>query len=110
MWREITLSLPAGADYASTKRKLMAAVTNVLKDDREEILRQTKEIQKATSSSSSGDSQPRVQLSFSGTGVDAHVRYPVHLQNAAEIEERVSQAVYSVVAALSTDNRTTRSI
>jgi small-conductance mechanosensitive channel len=110
VWREITLSLPAGADYASTKRKLMAAVTNVLKDDREEILRQTKEIQKATSSSSSGDSQPRVQLSFSGTGVDAHVRYPVHLQNAAEIEERVSQAVYSVVAALSTDNRTTRSI
>ena len=110
VWREITLSLPAGADYASTKRKLMAAVTNVLKDDREEILRQTKEIQKATSSSSSGDSQPRVQLSFSGTGVDAHVRYPVHLQNAAEIDERVSQAVYSVVAALSTDNRTTRSI
>ncbi|HEY2635083.1 MAG TPA: mechanosensitive ion channel domain-containing protein, partial [Steroidobacteraceae bacterium] len=110
VWREITLSLPAGADYGSTKRKLMVAVTNVLKDDREEILRQTKEIQKATSSSSSGDSQPRVQLSFSGTGVDAHVRYPVHLQNAAEIEERVSQAVYSVVAALSTDNRTTRSI
>ena len=110
VWREITLSLPAGADYASTKRKLMVAVTNVLKDDREEILRQTKEIQKATSSSSSGDSQPRVQLSFSGTGVDAHVRYPVHLQNAAEIDERVSQAVYSVVAALSTDNRTTRSI
>jgi small-conductance mechanosensitive channel len=110
VWREITLSVPTGADYAATKRKLMAAVTNVLKDDREEILRQTKEIQKATSSSSSGDSQPRVQLSFSGTGVDAHVRYPVHLQNAAEIDERVSQAVYGVVAALSTDTRTTRSI
>jgi hypothetical protein len=109
VWREITLSLPAGADYAATKRKLMAAVTTVLKDDREEILRQTKEIQKATSCSS-GDSQPRVQLSFSATGVDAHIRYPVHLQNAAEIDERVSQAVYGVVAALSTDNRTTRSI
>ena len=39
MWREITLSLPVGADYATTKKKLTAAVTNVLKDDREEILR-----------------------------------------------------------------------
>jgi small-conductance mechanosensitive channel len=110
VWREITLSLPVGADYATTKKKLTAAVTNVLKDDREEILRQTKEIQKATSSNSSGDSQPRVQLSFSATGVDAHIRYPVHLQNAAEIDERVSQAAYSVVAALSTDSRTTRSM
>lgn len=110
VWRDLTLSLPAGVDYAATKRKLASAVTNVLKDDREEILRQTREIQKATSSSSSGDSQPRVQLSFSATGVDAHIRYPVHLQNAAEIDERVSQAAYGVVAALSTDSRTTRSI
>src|SRR5258708_35229704 len=46
VWRDITLSLPAGVDYAATKKKLAAAVTDVLKDDREEILRQTKEIQK----------------------------------------------------------------
>jgi len=110
VWRDITLSLPAGVDYAATKKKLAVAVTDVLKDDREEILRQTKEIQKATSSSSNGDSQPRVQLSFSATGVDAHIRYPVHLQNASEIDERVSQAVYGVVAVLSTGSRTTRSI
>src|SRR5882672_8378003 len=108
VWRDITLSLPAGVDYAATKKKLAVAVTDVLKDDREEILRQTKEIQKATSSSSNGDSQPRVQLSFSATGVDAHIRYPVHLQNAAEIDERVSQSVFGMVAALSTDCKTTR--
>jgi hypothetical protein len=79
-------------------------------EDREEILRQTKEIQRATSSSSGGDAQPRVQLSFSATGVEAHIRYPVHLQNAGEMEERVSQAVYGVVAAVSTDSKTVRSI
>ena len=106
VWREITLSLPAGIDYAGTKKKLAAAVSNVLMEDREEILRQTKEIQRATSSGSSGDGQPRVQLSFSATGVDAHIRYPVHLQNVGDIEERVSQAVFGVVAAVSTDNKT----
>jgi len=110
VWREITVSLPPGIDYAAAKRKLTAAVTNVLMEDREEILRQTNEIQRATSSSSGGDVQPRVQLSFSATGVDAHIRYPVHLQNAGEMEERVSQAVFSVGAAVSTDSKTVRSI
>jgi small-conductance mechanosensitive channel len=105
-WREITLSLPVGIDYAGAKKKLAAAVTNVLLEDREEILRQTKEIQRATSSGSGGDGQPRVQLSFSATGVDAHIRYPVHLQNAGDIEERVSQAVFGVVASVSTDSKT----
>ena len=77
-----------------------AAVTGVLKNDREEIMRQTQEIQRATASSSAGDAQPRVQLSFSATGVDAHIRYPVHLQNAAEIDERVSQSVFAVLGTL----------
>ncbi len=98
VWREITLSLPAGIDYAAAKEKLSAAVANVLKDECEEIMRQSREIQRATASSSGGDGQPRVQLSFAATGVDAHIRYPVHLRNAAEIEERVSQAVYAVLA------------
>ena len=79
-------------------------------EDREEIQRQTKEIQRATSSSSGGDGQPRVQLSFSATGVDAHIRYPVHLENAWEMEERISQVAYGVVAAVSTDSKTVRSI
>jgi hypothetical protein len=41
-----------------------------------------------------------VQLSFSAAGVEAHVRYPVHLQNAAEIDERVSQELLQAINAL----------
>jgi small-conductance mechanosensitive channel len=100
VWREIVLSLPQGIDYAAAKEKLTAAVTHALKDYREEIVRQTQEIQKATASSSGGDAQPRVQLSFSASGVEAHVRYPVHLQNAAEIDERVSQELLQAINAL----------
>ena len=101
IWRELTVSLPAGVDFGEAKEKLLAAVTGALKDEHEEIIRQSKEIQRATSSGSGGDAQPRVQLSFSAAGVEAHVRYPVHLQNASEIDERVSQSVFAVVAALS---------
>ncbi len=100
VWRELAVSLPAGIDYASAKEKLSDAVANVIKDDREEIARQTKEIQRATASNFGADARPRVQLSFSAAGVEAHIRYPVHLQNVSEIDERVSQSVFGAVAAL----------
>ncbi len=97
-WREVTLTLPPGADYAAIKEKLITAVTDALKDYRAEILRQTKEIARTTRSGSAGDAQPQVQLHFSSAGVEAQVRYPVHLQHAAEIDERVTEALARVVS------------
>ena len=43
--------------------------------------------------------QAQVQLRFSATGVDAMVRYPVQLQRAAEIDERMSRELMRVVSA-----------
>jgi small-conductance mechanosensitive channel len=97
-WHEITATLPTSADYATLKTKLFEAVSNVLKDYREDILRQTQEIQRTATFHGGGDAQPQVQLRFSASGVDAIVRYPVELQHAAEIDERVSREVSNVVA------------
>jgi small-conductance mechanosensitive channel len=97
-WHEITLSLPAGADYAVLKDRLTEAVANVLKDYREDIQRQAQAIQQAAASDAPGDAQPQVQLRFSPAGVDALVRYPVHLQHAAEIDERVSRELLNVIS------------
>jgi small-conductance mechanosensitive channel len=105
---EIVVNLPGNIDYTVAKEKLMAAVTDAVKDYSEEIVRQTKEIQRATASDSGGDAQPRVQLSFSAAGVEAHIRYPVHLQNASEIDERVSREVLNVITGLSADSKATR--
>ena len=98
-WHEITISLPPGADYAALKDQLVAAVTDVIKDYRDDILRQTQEIQKASSSHDAGEPQAQVQLRFSAAGVDALVRYPVQLALAAEIDERVSRELLRVVSA-----------
>ena len=105
VWREMTVSLPAGVDYGAAKEKLIAAVSNTLKGELEDIALQSGEIQRATASNSGGDAQPRVSLSFSATGVDAHIRYPVNLQKAAESDERVSQSVFGVVAGLGADSK-----
>jgi small-conductance mechanosensitive channel len=100
-WHEMSLQLPGGADYAQMKDRLVAAVANVLKDYREDILRQTREIQKAAASHQAGDPQPQVQLRFAAAGVEALVRYPVQLSHAAEIDERVSRELLNVVSAYS---------
>lgn len=97
-WHEMTLSLPVGSDYAAIKDKLAAAVTNVLKDYRDDLVRQSREIQKASPSDVSGDPQVQVQLRFSPDGVEALVRYPVQLTHAAEIDERVSRELLQVIS------------
>jgi small-conductance mechanosensitive channel len=99
-WHDITLSVPAGVDYSAVKEKLFAAATEALADFRDEIQRQTQELRRTTLSSAGGDALPTVQLSYSLKGVDAHVRYPVHLPHAAEIDERMSRALLQVVSGL----------
>jgi small-conductance mechanosensitive channel len=101
-WHDITLALPAEADYESIKQKLFAAANGVLAEYREEIQRQTRELQRTTLSSTGGDALPTVQLSYSAKGVDAQVRYPVQLAHAAEIDERMSRALLQVISGLTT--------
>lgn len=102
-WHEITLSLPSGADHAALKDRLAAAVSQVIDDYREEIVRQTQAIQKAGSSDLTSEVQPQVQLRFSATSVDAIVRYPVQLTHAAEIDERVSRETLRVISRAQSD-------
>jgi small-conductance mechanosensitive channel len=97
-WHEITLGLPAGADHAEVKDRLVAAATSVIKDFHEDIVRQTQAIQKTASSHAVGEVRPQVQLRFSAAGVDAIVRYPVQLEHAAEIDERMSRELLAVLS------------
>lgn len=97
-WHEITLSLPAGADYTAMKNKLAEAAADVIAEYHDDIVKQTEEIQKTASSKATGDPQPQVQLRFSAAGVEALVRYPVQLQHAAEIDERISRELLNVIA------------
>ncbi len=99
-WHEITLSLPAGIDYAAAKDRLVKAVDLALKDSHEEIARQTQEIERTAAFGYGADLQPRVQLNFTTAGVEARIRYPVHLRDSAAIDDRVSQELLPVVESL----------
>jgi len=98
VWHETSVNLPADADYADLKQRLQSAVRGIVDEFQDEIVRQTKQIEKTTASSSVGTPLPQVQLHFSATGVSALVRYPVQLQHVAEIDERVSAELMKVLA------------
>src|SRR5262249_36789317 len=98
-WHEIAVSLPRASDYPNIKNELIEAVTRATQEYRDDIVRQTREIQKASSlQEAAADPQPQVQIKFSAEGVDAVVRYPVQLTHAAEIDERVSRELLNVVS------------
>jgi len=96
-WHEMTLTLPVVKDYAALKERLLAAVSAVSSRYREEITRQTNEIQRSTAAAAVGDASAQVQMHLVDGRMQALIRYPVHLEHAAEIDERVSEAVLQVI-------------
>lgn len=95
-WHEITLALPAVSDYAALKQRLLAAVRAVTADYRGEIERQSREMREM-SLSGGGDAEAQVQMHIVDGHMQALIRYPVHSQHAADIDERVSQAVLAIL-------------
>lgn len=98
-WHDIKLALPSKADPSAMKEKFLAAANQVLSEYRDDMARQTREIQKTTTLHDrvEAPAEAHVQLSFSASGVEALVRYPVQLQHAAEIDERISRELLNVV-------------
>jgi hypothetical protein len=94
-WRELGLTMPADADYTAIKERLLDAAHRVLEQYRDDLERQTRELQKASAWSVAEKVEAQVQLRFSPDSIDAIVRYPVPLQRAAEVEERMSRALLS---------------
>ena len=97
-WHEITLPLPAVSDYTALKERLLAAVRDVTKEYRSEIERQSREIQDMSLSGVGAYAEAQVQMHIVDGHMQALIGYPVHSQHAADIDERVSQAVLAVLS------------
>jgi small-conductance mechanosensitive channel len=95
-WRELSVTLPGDADYAAIKERLLGAASRVLDHYGDELERQARELNK-TSWGTAEKAKAQVQLRFSPESIEAIVRYPVPLQRAAEVEERMSRALLEAV-------------
>ena len=79
-WHETTVPLPAVSDYAALKAKLLAANW------------------RGARAHTAPTNAPQVQMRLAGGHMEALIRYPVSFTQAAEIDERVAQAVLGTLA------------
>ena len=91
-WHETVLPLPAASDYAALKLKLLAAVLGAVG---EPVARPVGH----PAGQPGAVNTPQVQMRLAAGRMEALIRYPVNLRQAADIDERVAQAVLSVTAA-----------
>ena len=83
-WHETTLPLPVVADYGALKQQLLSAINAAVAE--------------SGIAPAAADNAIQLHLRLNGGRMEALLRYPQDYQQAAQIDERVAQAVLKVLA------------
>jgi len=89
-WHEITLTLAPDADYAGVKKRLLGVAEAVLADYHDEMERQHQALESTFATDSNGF-HPSAHLRLTPLGLEVTLRFPVDLQHASEIDERLNR-------------------
>src|SRR5215813_3091365 len=88
VWHEVSLTLAPESDYALAEKRVAGAVEKVYADYRERIEQQYREMERTLNVPISIP-KPRSRLRLPQNGLEVVIRYPVELDNATEIDDRV---------------------
>jgi len=93
VWHELSLTLAADSEYHSIEQRILSAVDVAFKDYKADFERQRRLLESNLSSVSVGSLAPRIRLRLTPAGLEVLVRFPVELQKAAEIDDRVTREI-----------------
>jgi len=97
IWHEVKLTLAAETDYASAKQRITQALDKALEEYRESIEAQRQNMERNFDSVSSGELRPKVHMRYTGSGIEAVVRFPVELGKASETDDRVMKEIMTAL-------------
>jgi small-conductance mechanosensitive channel len=97
LWREINLTLAPDADYSAVEERLVGAVEKVFSEYREQMEQQSRRLQKTLGAVSVSSLAPQSRLRLTQSGLQVVIRYPVELQNAATIDDRVARGLLDAI-------------
>jgi small-conductance mechanosensitive channel len=97
VWHEVTVTLAPQSDYHAVEQRLMSVVEAVFKDYQDEMEKQRAHLERVSSSGSVNSLKPTTRLRFTGTGLDVAIKFPVSLQNATEIDDRVTRELLEAI-------------
>lgn len=97
VWHEVSLTFAPDSDYRLVRERTMAATDAALKDYSSGMERQMRRMEQTLNSISAIELRPKVRLHFTMSGIEVLIRFPVELQQAAEIDDRVMRELYAAI-------------
>ena len=102
LWHELKLTLSPDTDYHAAKERISQAVDDALSEYRDSIEAQRRSMEVSLTTISSADLKPKIRLHYIASGIEADIRYPVPLDQASEMDDRLMR---EVMAALTREPR-----
>ncbi len=96
IWHEVTLALSSESDYSQAEERLRAAVEAIFADYRDEMEQQNRLMQRTLAAVPMGALKPKSRLRLTQSSLEVVIRYPVNLQRAAEIDDRVTREMLRI--------------
>jgi small-conductance mechanosensitive channel len=97
-WHEITLTLAPETDYQMAEQRLVGAVSAVFAEYQQAFERQRRNMERTLSSISVGDFGPQSRLRLTASGLEVVIRYPVEMERAAELDDRITRELLNAMA------------
>ncbi len=95
-WHELTMKLAAGADYRKAVSSVSGAVTKIYEGYKAKIEQQHRDLESWMDASVDTPSvECRIQLVDGG--VQLNIRFPVEIQEAAQVDERVTEQLLALM-------------
>ena len=90
VWHEVSLMLAPESDYGAAEQRIVGAVETVYRQYHEKIELQYRRMEE-TVNMSIPTPQPHSRLRLTQSGLEVVVRYPVEIDQAAEIDDKVTR-------------------
>jgi small-conductance mechanosensitive channel len=89
VWHEIKLTFAPETDYHAVRERVDHAVDAAFSAYQDSLERQRVQMERSLTYVSGSALKPRATLQFATSGIEVLIRYPVVLQNSAEIDEHL---------------------
>ncbi|MDP9161964.1 MAG: mechanosensitive ion channel family protein [Acidobacteriota bacterium] len=97
VWHDIDLTFSADSDYHLVHECVSKAVDTAFAEYRESMERQRRHMEMSLTSISAGELRPRVQLHLTPSGIEVSIRFPVDVEKAYELDEKVMSELLTAI-------------
>jgi hypothetical protein len=97
VWHEIELIFAPESEYHVVRDRVTAAVDTAFGEYHEKMEGQRRQMEMTLSSISATELKPKIRLHFTAAGIEVNVRFPVELDTASEIDDRIMKELLTAI-------------